>query len=370
MAKTPKPNPLEKQRLDADAATPKKKAAGASRPQQRHKSPDAPGSPPWTTPGEAADPRRKTSEEWALTGDAVPKLADSARERPHRVRPFDYLQQVATVVADGQPKDERRPWHGPDYGHGPCCSKNVQILAVAAVLFGAITSAQFFAAAIANSNALLVDAVCMAVDTATFLGNILAECTGHRSADGASEPTWAELIGAGFSLWVLVGISAYFLAESALGIITQDDDGEEVDPFIVFGFAVGGLVFDAMSLAAFLSWGGKGILGLGGGDGEQQQGQQGEKLNMGSALMHVLADSLRSITTLVESLLIFYFPEVSSALFDSWATLVVAGLVIVAAGPPLVSWARSSLALCRGRHAAAYEPLPDREASGLTRRPV
>ena len=33
-----------------------------------------------------------------------------------------------------------------------------------------------------------------------------------------------------------------------------------------------------------------------------------EKLNMGSAFMHVLSDSLRSLTTLVEAILILTFP--------------------------------------------------------------
>ena len=33
-----------------------------------------------------------------------------------------------------------------------------------------------------------------------------------------------------------------------------------------------------------------------------------ETLNMGSALMHVLSDSLRSLTTLVEAILIYVYP--------------------------------------------------------------
>ena len=86
-----------------------------------------------------------------------------------------------------------------------------------------------------------------------------------------------------------------------------------------------------------------------------------ESLNMGSALMHVLSDSLRSITTLIEALLIFLLAEEgdgSSALFDAWATLVVAGLVIVATVPPLGAWV-CSLRNMRWDNQTVYEPLPD-----------
>ena len=61
--------------------------------------------------------------------------------------------------------------------------------------------------------------------------------------------------------------------------------------------------------------------------------------------------------------MIFQFPDVSSALFDAWATVVVAALVIVAAAPPLVACVA---ALACGIKGAAggkarndYEPLPD-----------
>jgi Co/Zn/Cd efflux system component len=154
-----------------------------------------------------------------------------------------------------------------------------------------------------------------------------------------------QLLGAGFSLLVLVGFSSWFLAEAAQAIAAPDEDAEDVDPWIVFGFALLGICFDGASLCAFYCWGAS-LLG----------DMDPETLNMGSAFMHVFSDSLRSITTLVESVLIFSFPEVSSATFDAWATLVVAGLVLVATVPPLIGWARS---LGRCGRTVGYEALAD-----------
>ena len=287
----------------------------------------------------------------------------SAAALPHKVRPFEYLEKVAQRKTAGAPSAKDGALVA-----APCCSPNVRILALVALLFGTITSVQFVAALIANSNALLVDCICMAVDTLSFCGNIVgewiteggwlgggdggggdsgSETAGLLAGGGGGERSLAigQLVGSGFSLLALVGFASWFLVKAAFDIADLDEAADDVNPWIVFGFACAGLVFDASSLVAFRVW------------GDPANADSGEKLNMGSALLHVLADSLRSIVTLVESLLIFRFPDTSSALFDAWATLVVAGLVIAAAVPPFVAW---GVALCCGakpeKH--AYEPLP------------
>ena len=52
---------------------------------------------------------------------------------------------------------------------------------------------------------------------------------------------------------------------------------------------------------------------------------------MSAALLHVLSDCLRSTTTLIESILIFFIPSTPSYIFDGWATLIVT-LSILAGG--------------------------------------
>lgn len=60
-------------------------------------------------------------------------------------------------------------------------TQNGKILLVAIVLFGTITTAQFAAAFIANSLALLADCGSMLADVITYVFNFLAECRPNRS---------------------------------------------------------------------------------------------------------------------------------------------------------------------------------------------
>ena len=104
-----------------------------------------------------------------------------------------------------------------------------------------------------------------------------------------------------------------------------------VDPRIVFAFALFGLLFDAGSLLAFKHYGQKFSLLVGADveSGERGVEAKAEALNMSSALLHVLSDCLRSITTLVESILIFAYPATPSYIFDGYATLIVTASIMV-----------------------------------------
>jgi hypothetical protein len=68
-----------------------------------------------------------------------------------------------------------------DYRAEFVLTQNGKILLVAIVLFGAITAAQFAAAFIANSLALLADCGAMLADVITYVFNFLAECRPKRS---------------------------------------------------------------------------------------------------------------------------------------------------------------------------------------------
>jgi Co/Zn/Cd efflux system component len=128
---------------------------------------------------------------------------------------------------------------------------------VAAVLFGLITAVQFVAALAANSMALLADCVCMAVDTLSYVGNIVAECAGEvdpADAVAVLRQGRQRVGAAGASLGLLLGFTIYFMAEALVTIVGGEGDGEDVDPYIVLGFALAGLLFDAVSLAAFRCW--------------------------------------------------------------------------------------------------------------------
>ena len=117
-----------------------------------------------------------------------------------------------------------------------------------------------------------------------------------------------------------------------------------VNPFIVFIFALFGLLFDLGSLWAFRRWGQKFSTLVG--------GEDSEALNMSSALLHVLSDCLRSTTTLIESILIYFNPCTPSYIFDGWATLIVTISILAGGLSGLYKWARQVQAWRRGGDSA------------------
>ena len=117
-----------------------------------------------------------------------------------------------------------------------------------------------------------------------------------------------------------------------------------VNPFIVFIFALFGLLFDLGSLWAFHRWGQKFSTLVG--------GEDSEALNMSSALLHVLSDCLRSTTTLIESILIYFNPCTPSYIFDGWATLIVTLSILAGGLSGLYKWARQVQAWRRGGDSA------------------
>jgi hypothetical protein len=154
-------------------------------------------------------------------------------------------------------------------------------------------------------------------------------------------------------------------------------DEEEISPLVILAFGLIGLLFDLLLLSRFQKWhAGHATQGNGGAVSTRQgtgadsvptgshtlaadepscgtldaQGTPGTvdtldtgRVNMCSALAHVLADSLRSVTTVVESVLILTFGTDPSRT-DSWATLVISLSIIAGASSALVQWACS----CRG----------------------
>jgi len=183
-------------------------------------------------------------------------------------------------------------------------------ITITLLLFSILTPVQFVAAVIANSLALLGDCASLTVDTISYAVNLWAECSDsehlHRN----------QFIAIAVSISVLLGITGYVIYDACsilLGISSDDDD---VNDYIVFGFSVAGLLFDLLGLAALLK-----------GRKEEKSTRIGD-LNLYSAGLHVFADLMRSITTLIESLLIWCFNS-ESTMTDAWAALIVSALILI-----------------------------------------
>merc|ERR1719243_258098 len=93
---------------------------------------------------------------------------------------------------------------------GQRCTPNIRALGVSAFLFTLITVIQYFAAVIANSQALKMDCISMAVDAFTYMGNIVVEC---RKRDGAKHVT-SQLVVVACSLSMLVLFTILAMQES------------------------------------------------------------------------------------------------------------------------------------------------------------
>jgi Co/Zn/Cd efflux system component len=248
-------------------------------------------------------------------------------------------------------------------------SKNERTLVVTIALFSLIVVSQFVGAYISNSRALLIDAASMLLDVATYVCNLWAECALARAVRVAE---MQELSVTGMSLLVLWTVTLIGMADaimmlhsvglSELRTPDAESGGEGVDGRIVLVFALVGILFDAVALSEFVgSCREARRERLGGAESAEDRRAtvavdvhcgpaSAEKprccararscceccecasleLNMSSALAHVLADTLRSLTTLVESLLILRL-DLNSEAVDGLAALCVACAIIVTA---------------------------------------
>ncbi|CAE6930222.1 unnamed protein product [Symbiodinium sp. CCMP2592] len=209
---------------------------------------------------------------------------------------------------------------------------NIKALIVTAFLFTTITVAQVAAARIANSQALLMDCISMGVDALTYMGNIWVEC---RKRDGAPHEG-SQVIVCLISLSCLI----YFTWDAAQesletiagckGLTASDKPEEDVNGNITLAFGAGGVVFDVLSLWAFC----------------RSRRKEGHTVNMFTALLHVGADFLRSVSTVVMSLLIL-LGKFDSACLDAYTSMVIGASIVAGAifglvnlGALVRQWAR------------------------------
>eukprot|EP00756_Hemistasia_phaeocysticola_P025005 Hpha_TRINITY_DN15983_c2_g6::TRINITY_DN15983_c2_g6_i1::g.70512::m.70512/K16264/czcD, zitB; cobalt-zinc-cadmium efflux system protein len=241
------------------------------------------------------------------------------------------VQKVATSVMGG---DE-----------SSCCgcfwTRNAKTFFLSFVMFSTITSAQVAGALISNSNALLEDCASMALDAITYLINIVAEC---RPEPDVRKKQRNQLISSGLSFGFLLGVTAYFLQDAIQTLVSGDFSGDDVNAYIVFGFAVGGLVFDLICLAPYFLYGCP-CVKKADEDDEDVDGTA-EKMNLCSALMHVSADLIRSTTTFTESILIWAF-GIDGDKCDVYATVIVSATILVGMIKPLHDWCQDLAEFCR-----------------------
>jgi len=207
------------------------------------------------------------------------------------------------------------------------CTPEIQALGLTAFLFLFITAVQAFGAKIAHSQALLVDCISMGVDGLTCFCNMFVECL---KRDG-KEHIAAQLFVAFFSLSCLTFFTVDALKESVHTVDlcrnpqdrTVEEGGESVNGWIVLGFAVGGIVFDLISLWAFAR--------------SHRKSGSGRQMNMWTALLHVGADLMRSTSTFVMSMLILV-GGFEGGCVDAYVSLIIGITILFGAGTGFLNW--------------------------------
>ena len=221
--------------------------------------------------------------------------------------------------------------------------ENAKALIVAIILFTTITAVQFVAAIVSNSDALLVDCASMLVDAMTYVFNLHAEIKGKDKTQSLKDVARRALISSGFSIVVLYGITAWGLSD-AIGTLMTRHVKDDLDPSIVLVFGILGFVFDSFTLLAFRWWGfnpdetGDVVEVSPGGLSKRES----SLVNMCSALTHVIADSIRSLTSVLLGLVVILDRSVNGSKADGYATFVVASTILLGNMPLIRAWSKAT----------------------------
>lgn len=82
-------------------------------------------------------------------------------------------------------------------------------------------------------------------------------------------------------------------------------------------------------------------------------------MNMWTALMHVGADFVRSVSTFVSAVLMLLF-KFDTTTTDAWATLVISLTIILGVSAGIVAWLRKLIKCLRASHSDATIKPEDR----------
>ena len=301
-----------------------------------------------------------------FTGHVTPSRNRQVRIGvPERRRPLS----GATLATETVPTmaDERE-------GCAACRSEEIRALWFTLVLNSVFTAAQVAGSIVSHSLALMGDTGTMVTDSITYSINIFAEYVHIRGADPRTSAA-IHTAAAAISVIALVAVSVLTVCESIGRImeITGDshgsggDEPKEVNAQVMFAFTLGNLFIDIGMLGSILLRKRGGWLGLltckclspvepkrssaaGTMDAQlleeavadpgdappsdaagEQPARSGADLNVCSALAHVLADTLRTVTEMACSLLIWLDKDINGEMADAVSALLVCAIILAVA---------------------------------------
>jgi len=206
------------------------------------------------------------------------------------------------------------------------------ILLTVFTLFASLSIIQFVVALYANSFMLLCDSCVMFVDCVTFKVNLNAEL-------GWSENTKRDQLHAsGFSIAALLLLTTITSVLTAFRI-HRNFTKNHVNSNAMLGFGLIGLAFDVVSFFTFHCM------------FTEEGGEDSQQLNMSSAWLHVLSDTLRSVSTIAVAIFMTEDTQLNGredVELDSYAALCANALVFLSAIPALCEWYSQNKALAEG----------------------
>jgi len=227
----------------------------------------------------------------------------------------------------------------------------------------------------------------MLLDIATFAGNVFAEI--YKPKDKRIH-TRNQLIASGLSFATLVGLSVVFLSEGVSRLLHPSLFPEDVNHYVVFGVSILEIVIDLVSLVPFCWYKINPFTSQHQPVSKQSvqsppttrmataptaatphpfsdnvnvnrnviantttsealhahnidsQASSSTRMNLCSAIMHVLSDLLRATATLLESLILWHLPSLNSETVDAIAAIAVSVLVLVPTLGALWVWVRDA----------------------------
>lgn len=210
-----------------------------------------------------------------------------------------------------------------------CGSENLRALWGLFALNTVFALAQFVAALAANSVSMLSDTGSMGVDSLAYFANILLERRKHLL--GAKKTRFWEAFVSFMSASLLVLVTMYAIIDAAQRLKNHNDsdgDDESVDGRYVFAFALANFILDIIMCTNYFYQIRSRRLQIS--IQEQIIHEAHDQLNMVSAFIHLFADTLRSVTSLIAGALESKYPDDGVAI-DSIATFAVCGTILLAA---------------------------------------
>jgi len=241
---------------------------------------------------------------------------------------------------------------------------NIKILSVCAFLFQLITAVQFFYALAAGSNSLMSDCISMEIDVITYLGNIYAEIKRQAGELTDLDKAKISLITSGLSIAILFAVTIWILHDVIETLLDTPikDDLHPAWYLIIFGGC--GFLFDLIALKAFSVWGDPDSMGVNAGAPDAADAEAGVKtvakltsvvskqvegtavaeekasaMTMCSALSHVFADCIRSLTAATVGIAaVGWKRKVNGAKADSVGALICSATIFVLAVGLIQQW--------------------------------